>query len=133
MPEELVGPVDQMHDHAGVYARIVPFDAGDPALRRAAARQLVEEFREHWPDAWPTLEGAEAEVETALAADKVALAALGENGALLGWIGALPTYDGAVWELHPLVVRPGRQRRGVGRALVDDLATIARARGALTL
>ena len=113
--------------------RVAPLDAHDHELRRAAARQLVDEFREHWPDAWPTLEDAETEVGLALAPEKVALAALDERGTLLGWVGALPMYDGAVWELHPLVVGRAHQGRGVGRALVRSLEDVVRARGALTL
>ncbi len=38
-----------------------------------------------------------------------------------------------VWELHPLVVDPSYQRRGIGRALVADLERIAAERGAMTL
>lgn len=117
-----------------MYARVVAFDASaSPAVRSAAARLLVEEFREHWPEAWPTLADAEREVGAALEPDKVALAALAGDGALAGWIGALPMYDGNVWELHPLVVGRAHRRRGVGRALVRALEDAVRARGALTL
>jgi aminoglycoside 6'-N-acetyltransferase I len=125
-----------VHDHGGVYPgppSIGPLAAQDAALRAAAARLLVDEFREHWPDAWPTLADAEREVELALAPEKVALAALGADGALLGWIGALPMYDGAVWELHPLVVARSAHGRGVGRALVAALEAELHGRGALTL
>src|SRR5262245_60394193 len=101
--------------------RVAPLDPADLPLRSAAARLLVDEFRESWPDAWPTLADAEAEITLALDPEKVALAALDEAGTLLGWIGALPTYDGNVWELHPLVVGRTHQRRGVGRALVRSL------------
>ena len=52
---------------------------------------------------------------------------------MLGWVGGIPTYGGNVWELHPLVVRPDRQRKGIGRALVADLEAQVRARGGLTL
>lgn len=113
--------------------RIVPLDAVGPELRRDAARMLVEEFREHWPDAWPTLSDAEREVGLALAPEKVALGAVGADGTLLGWIGAQPMYEGAVWELHTLVVGRSAQGRGVGRRLVLELEALLHARGALTL
>src|SRR5690606_25148292 len=55
------------------------------------------------------------------------------DGEVLGWVGGIPEYDGHVWELHPLAVRPDMQRRGVGRALVEDFEEQVRARGALTV
>ena len=45
----------------------------------------------------------------------------------------MPTYDGRVWEIHPLVVAESARRRGIGRALVEDLERLAERRGALTL
>jgi aminoglycoside 6'-N-acetyltransferase I len=113
--------------------RIAPLDPAERALRSDAARMLVEGFREHWPEAWPTLADAEEEVERALAPEKVALAAYGADGELLGWIGGQPMYDGAVWELHPLVVGGAHRGRGVGRLLVHALERELHARGVLTL
>jgi aminoglycoside 6'-N-acetyltransferase I len=105
----------------------------DAALIHQVAALLVESFREYWPDAWPTLEVALAEVHESFADGRLSRVALDENGALLGWTGGISQYDGHVWELHPLVVVPAVRRRGIGRALVQDLEARARARGALTL
>lgn len=100
---------------------------------RQAADLLHRGFRDHWPTAWPTLPAALAEVHEALAADRVALAAI-DGEALLGWIGALPTdYGPMTWELHPLVVDPEAQGRGVGRALVTTLLDALRDRGVATV
>ena len=55
---------------------VVEFDRRDRRLRGAAARMLVDKFREFWPHAWPGIESAEAEVEEALSDEKVAFAAL---------------------------------------------------------
>jgi aminoglycoside 6'-N-acetyltransferase I len=104
----------------------------DPA-REEAARLLVVGFREHWPDAWPDIESARAEVEEALASDKLCRVAIDASGRVLGWIGGIPGYDGNVWELHPLVVAPAEQGKGIGRALVRDLDDRVRERGGLTL
>jgi aminoglycoside 6'-N-acetyltransferase I len=56
-----------------------------------------------------------------------------EAGTVLGWVGGIRQYDGHVWELHPLVVRPDCQRQGIGRMLVADLEAQVRERGAVTL
>jgi aminoglycoside 6'-N-acetyltransferase I len=100
-----------------------------------AAEILVKAFRENWPDAWPDLASAEREVADCLAPDRAACrGAFDEStGALLGWIGATPIYDGRVWEIHPLAVDPDFQRQGVGTALVRDLERLAAKAGVLTL
>lgn len=113
--------------------QIVPLKKGHRDLCREAAEMLVQEFRAFWPDAWPTLETAEAEVDDALHAEKIAYAAVGEGGGLLGWIGGQPQYRGNVWELHPLAVRKDAQGQGIGRALVERLEEEVRQRGGLTL
>lgn len=103
------------------------------AARDEAAQLLVAGFREHWPNAWPDLASAREEVDEALEPDKVCRAAVDETGRVLGWIGGIPGYDGNVWELHPLVVAPADQRKGIGRALISDLETLVEERGGLTL
>jgi aminoglycoside 6'-N-acetyltransferase I len=112
---------------------ISDLDPGDEAAIRQAAELLVEGFKDDWPDAWPDTGAALEEVRESFGEDRISRAALDENGAVLGWIGGLPSYEGNVWELHPLVVRPDVRRRGVGRALVADLEERVRERGALTL
>jgi len=103
------------------------------ALAQQAASLLVEGFREHWPNAWPEIESALAEVREALSEGRVCRAAVDNHGVLLGWTGGIPGYGGRVWELHPLVVRQERRGEGIGRALVRDLEAQVRRRGALTL
>jgi aminoglycoside 6'-N-acetyltransferase I len=104
----------------------------DARLKQQMAELLVVGFREHW-HAWETVDEALAEVEMLLAKG-FARVALDETGAtVLGWIGGLPEYDGNVWELHPLVVHPQFQKRGIGRALVADFETQVKQRGGLTI
>ncbi len=100
---------------------------------RATAELLFTGFRAQHPGAWPTLEDALGEVRESLAPERVSRIALDERGDVLGWIGAIPAYDGRVWEIHPLVVHPARQRQGIGRALVGDLERLARERDIRTL
>ena len=101
----------------------------DGTMLDAAAKLLVDEF-----DArvgWPSLAAAREEVDF-LIREGFARAAI-EDDVVLGWIGGLPEYDGRVWELHPLVVRRDRRRRGIGRRLVEAFEAEARARGAYTV
>jgi aminoglycoside 6'-N-acetyltransferase I len=55
-----------------------------------------------------------------------------EGDRVVGWIGAITTYVHG-WEIHPLVVGPEHQRRGIGSALLAQLENRARADGVLTL
>ena len=97
------------------------------------AELLVEGFRVMVPDGWTTLAAALTEVDECLQTDYICRVALDEAGVVLGWIGGRPGYDGRVWELHPLVVRPAQQRQGIGRTLVRDLEQQVKSRGGLTI
>src|SRR5437773_170264 len=102
-------------------------------LIRQAAQLLVEGFGENWPNAWPNLSVATDEVRESLEPGRISRVAVDDTGTVLGWIGGIPRYGGKVWELHPLVVSPLQQRRGIGRTLVADFEEQARERGGITL
>lgn len=112
---------------------IVDLRLYDESAVQQAAELLILGFQEHWPDSWTTMESALDEVRGLLKTDYICRIALDDDGSVLGWIGGLPSYEGKVWELHPLVVHPDYQRRGIGRALVHDLEARVRERGGLTL
>ncbi len=113
--------------------RIIDLIAEALALVEQTAQLLVDGFREISPDSWPTLEKALETVHESLDSDRISRVALDAQGNVVGWIGGLPEYDGLVWELHPLVVRPDQQRQGIGRTLVADLEVQVAARGGLTI
>lgn len=83
-------------------------------------------------DSWATLAEAEQEVAEMLAPERILRVALAD-GEVIGWIGGIPEYHGNVWELHPLLVAPQWQGRGVGTALVRDFEAQVAQRGGLTI
>jgi aminoglycoside 6'-N-acetyltransferase I len=111
--------------------RIVDLVATDEPSIQQCASLLVECFDAH-PDDWPDMASALEDMQDCLQDGRIIRVAVEEPGLVLGWIGARPAYSKS-WELHPLVVRPDRQRQGIGRALVADLEERVRERGALTL
>jgi aminoglycoside 6'-N-acetyltransferase I len=114
--------------------------ADDHEVRERLAELLVEGFRELAPDAWSTIEEARETVTECLGLGPVLVAHDDKRGAVGasrgptvgGWVGARPAYS-RVWELHPMVVAPTFQRRGVGRELVAAIERVVAERGAMTL
>ena len=104
----------------------------EQAIEQVAAL-LVEGFKAHVPHAWPNLAAALEEVRDSFGETRISRIALDSNGEIVGWIGGLSLYDGNVWEIHPLVVKPDRQGSGIGRHLVCDFEDIVRKRGGLTI
>lgn len=113
--------------------RILDLTTDNKSAIQQAAQLLFESFREHWPDAWPTLEAARQEVLESLATDRVSRIAVDDSGTVVGWIGAISQYGGHAWELHPLAVSPATRGQGIARALVNDLEAVVKARGGVTL
>ena len=113
--------------------QIIDLRPDDEVAIQQAATLLVEGFKAHWPNAWPDMDATLEEVQESFGADRLSRVAIDENGTVLGWIGGISHYDGNVWELHPLVVRPDARRQGIGRALVADLEERVSARGGLTI
>ncbi len=95
--------------------------------------QAAQVLTDSLPLGWPTLEDALEEIHERLVPENTMLAAI-DGEAVLGWGGILaPTYNGNVFELHPLAVRRGSRTYGVGRAIVLALEEAARQQGGLTI
>jgi aminoglycoside 6'-N-acetyltransferase I len=112
--------------------RLTDLTPDAPDLIEGAAVVLRDAFRT-WNGAWQDLNSARAEVLSSLAPEKISRVAVDQAAGVVGWVGAMPSYDGVVWELHPLAVAEAWRRRGLGRALVEDLEGQARRRGGITL
>ena len=113
--------------------KIITLSPDNDLLIQQAAQLLVDAFRDHWSDAWPTFEEGLKEVHEMLEPERICRAAVDEKGDLLGIIGGIPGYDGHVWELHPLAIQPSLQGQGLGRALVEDFEEQVRLKGGLTI
>jgi aminoglycoside 6'-N-acetyltransferase I len=113
--------------------KIIALPPENDRLIQQAAQLLVDAFREHWANAWPSLEDGVCEIHEMLGTKRICRSAIDENGNLLGVIGGIPQYDGHVWELHPLVVQPNMQGKGIGKSLIEDFEEQVRLRGGLTI
>lgn len=104
----------------------------DQSHARPMAELLVAGFAHEGELGWTNLASALEEVEEFREAGRIIRGAF-EGPALLGWIGGISGYHGHTWELHPLVVHPNAQGRGIGRALVADFENQVRQRGGTTI
>ncbi|MCD4711733.1 MAG: GNAT family N-acetyltransferase [Clostridiales bacterium] len=94
-----------------------------------AAELLMESF-EH---SWNTIEEATLEVKESLGDDRISRISVNDQGDLIGWIGGVRSYDGNVWEMHPLVVSKDWRGKGIGRLLVEDFESIVAEKGGITV
>jgi aminoglycoside 6'-N-acetyltransferase I len=102
------------------------------AAQCTEAAQILRAALAHLPSGYRAPGEAEAEVERRCGdSDWLGYAAV-EDGRLLGWIGAIRSYAQG-WEIHPLVVAPAHQRRGIGASLLARLEARAQTDGVLTL
>ncbi len=113
--------------------KIISLQKDDKDLIQQAAQLLVDAFREHWPEAWQTLEDGLQEIQDIMEEDHILRVAVDDENKLLGIIGGLSQYDGKVWELHPLAIQPNLQKQGVGKKLVEDFEEQVRQRNGLTI
>jgi aminoglycoside 6'-N-acetyltransferase I len=111
---------------------IADFERLSAGQLRDAAR-ILRDALAHMPSAYNGPGEAETEVRSFLDdPSRFALAAL-DGDRLLGWIGGIRENYSHAYELHPLVIDPQEQRRGIGSALVAALESKSRAEGAITL
>jgi len=115
--------------------KIVNMQTLSETQRIQAAQVLTDEL----PIGWANLAEAMGEIVKHVDnprrdgdGESLYLAAM-DGDDVLGWTGMLPSYDGKVYELHPLVVRRDKQGQGIGAKLVQAIEHAAKERGGLTL
>jgi len=105
-------------------------------LSQVQREQAAQMLHDAFPHAWTSLGIAQQELDEIMQncddGQPEILAAM-HGDEVIGFAGMIPTYDGNVWELHPLVVRRDWRGKSVGTALVQAIEVIARTRGGLTL
>lgn len=109
--------------------RIVDLDPADASLMEALARLSHTAAGPSFPNWLPTLSDARKEVADGAAEGHITRVCLDDHGVACGWISAVHVY-GKVWEIHPLLVDPRSQGRGIGKALVAEIEALVPARGA---
>ncbi len=112
---------------------LVDLSVLDAGQRWDVAQLIVDAFAAPYPEAWPTIESALEELNMLDQDGMAVLVAFDDAGQPSGIVGALSMYDGHVWEVHPLAVRPDMTRQGIGRALVQALEARAADAGVSTL
>jgi aminoglycoside 6'-N-acetyltransferase I len=110
--------------------RIVSVHDAMPAQLDEAAAVYVAALTRP-PATPPEFDDVREEVADFFDADRTAFLAL-DGDRVVGWTGAI-LHSPTLWELHPLVVHPDCQRRGVGTALVRALEDAAAAAGVCTI
>lgn len=113
--------------------QIVDLSVLDAGQRWDVAQLIVDAFAPAYPDAWPTIESALEELDMLEHEGMAALISFDSEGRPSGIVGALEMYDGNVWEVHPLAVRPDLTRQGIGRTLMHALEARAADAGVWTL
>jgi aminoglycoside 6'-N-acetyltransferase I len=112
--------------------RIIDLTADQPDLIEQTAALLQRTFRGRTQE-WQDLASARHAVIESFNDGNIGRIALDDSRNVVGWVGGHSMYGGHVWEIHPLVVAEEHRRLGLGRALIEDLENLVRAKGALTL
>ena len=109
--------------------QIINLFSEDRQKIRDVAHLLLEGFTEAWND----IDECLLEVEETLNEDRVSRVAVNAEGKVIGWIAGSSSYDGIVWDIHPLFVHKDYRNKGIGKALVLDFENCVREKGGITI
>jgi aminoglycoside 6'-N-acetyltransferase I len=88
-------------------------------------------FQKYAPTWVPDITACREEIKKSFDADRRSRLLLDDRDQPIGWIGAIT--DANLWEIHPIAVSPSAQRNGYGKLLVEDVVTLAREAGAVSV
>ena len=111
-------------------SEIIDLDTTDSLLVERLASVTYEAFKENAPDWVPTIDLARSQVISATSPGRQGRVIIEQDEAA-GWIGIIK--GERVWEIHPIAIAIDQQYKGFGHLLVEDVASLAKAAGALTL
>ena len=109
---------------------IIDLDVSDAVLIERLTAITYEAFKENAPQWLPTPEHARKQLIAAGKPGRLGRVVL-DSGKPAGWIGVIE--GRRIWEIHPIAVAIEHQYKGLGHVLVEEIAAIAKAAGALTL
>lgn len=113
---------------------IIDLHANQEDYVRETASILFTAFLNDGVGLWLEDEAAALkEVHDCLTQNVINRIALNKRREVVGFVGARTEYDGNVWEIHPVAVRPDQQEQGIGRRLMADIETQCAQRGGFTI
>ena len=95
------------------------------------AEFLYKCFRKYAPEWLSDLESCKEEVQESFEPGRRSRVLIDGDGQALAWVSTI--IDDNVWEIHPIAVSPKEQRKGYGAMLINDVAQLARAGGAVAM
>ena len=111
--------------------KIQNLDRAQKDLIEQVANFLPLCFAKYSPTWLPDADACYGQISASFEGDRRSRVAINSDGKAIGWIGAITDND--CWELHPIAVAPGAQRRGVGQALVRHIESLAIEAGAVSI
>lgn len=111
--------------------RIIDLLESDTTHINEVAEFVYRCFEKYAPDWLPNVAACHEEIKESFATGRRSRVLLDDQGRAIGWIGAIA--DNNLWEIHPIAVSPTSQRNGYGKMLVEDVVTLVREAGAVSV